>query len=238
MADHLAHGAFGDRLHGALGLLDVEQIVAGAVGLDQPEHREIHVHDVLVAGEHQAFFRHVDIGGAAARRLDGTHADIDPIDARDLGGERGLDRIGHMEVEAGLGVTHVFAEAQHDAELVRIDPEEAGKSPDHDRDEGDQRDPLAAEIARQGRAQPVLAAAQELLEIGRLRALGPGSPRPAVLIVPLHPSFHFIRCALAPPPRHAGAACAKSSGSRRFRLSKDLAIPGIPRSQGPANPIA
>ena len=55
----LAHGAFGHRLHRAFRILDVEQIVAGSARLDPPEHREIDVDDVLVAGEHQALFRHV-----------------------------------------------------------------------------------------------------------------------------------------------------------------------------------
>ena len=64
--DHLAHGAFGHRLHGAFGILDVEQIIADAVRLDLPQHREIDIDDVLVAGQHQAFFRHVAYGGAAA----------------------------------------------------------------------------------------------------------------------------------------------------------------------------
>jgi hypothetical protein len=35
-ADDLAHSAFGDRLHRALGLLDVEQVIANAVRLDLP----------------------------------------------------------------------------------------------------------------------------------------------------------------------------------------------------------
>ena len=70
-ADHLAHGAFGDRLHGAFRILDVELIVAGAaLRLDHPEHREIHIDDVLVAGEHQALLRHVAHLGAAADVLD------------------------------------------------------------------------------------------------------------------------------------------------------------------------
>ena len=68
-ADHLAHGAFGHRLHGAFRILDVEQIVADAVRLDQPEHREIDVDDVLVAGQHQAFLRHVAHRRAAASSL-------------------------------------------------------------------------------------------------------------------------------------------------------------------------
>ena len=81
-ADDLAHGAFGHRLHRAFRLLDVEEVVAGALGLDHPEHREIDVDDVLVAGEHQALFRHVADGGAAAQILDQPHADIDAVDAQ------------------------------------------------------------------------------------------------------------------------------------------------------------
>ena len=38
----------------------VEQVVDGVV--DPPEHREIDVDDVLVAGQHQAFLRHVAAG--------------------------------------------------------------------------------------------------------------------------------------------------------------------------------
>src|ERR1019366_3463201 len=175
-------------------------------------------------GEHQAFFRHIDAGGAAPRRLDGTHADIDAVDARDLGGERGFDRIGHMEVEAGLGVAHVFAEAQHDAEFVRMDPEEPGKPPDHHRDKGDQGYPLAAEItARQYRTQPLLAAAQELLEIGRLRTLAPHAPRPAVLIVPFHPMSS----------RSTAAPCRRAARAKSLiaQVAKDSVRPKILRSK-------
>ena len=81
-ADHLAHRAFGHRLHGAFRVLDVEQVVADAVRLDPPEHREVDVDDVLVAGEHQALFRHVAHGGAAAQIVDDAHADVDLVDAQ------------------------------------------------------------------------------------------------------------------------------------------------------------
>ncbi len=179
-ADELAHGALGHRLHGALGLLDVEEIVAGAVRLDHPEHREIDIDDVLVAGEHQAFLGHVADGGAAPQILDQPHADIDAVDARDLGREHGLDRVRQVIVEAWLGVAHVLAEAQHHAELVRIDPEEAGEAPDRQRRQHDQGEPLAAEAAAgQHGPQLVLAAAQELFKIGwrRARLLRPRAPR-------------------------------------------------------------
>ena len=57
LADDLAHGALGHRLHRAFGILDVEQKV-GRVG-DPPEHDEVDIDDVLVAGDHQAFLGHV-----------------------------------------------------------------------------------------------------------------------------------------------------------------------------------
>ena len=132
-ADHLAHRAFGDRLHGAFGVLDVEQIVADLGRLDLPQHREIDVDDVLVAGEHQALFGHVAHRGAAARIVDHAHADVDLVDAQRLRREDRLDRIGQMIVQAGLHLADVLAEAQHDAKLIRLDPEEPGNAPEHDR---------------------------------------------------------------------------------------------------------
>src|SRR5262249_40566967 len=46
-ADHLAHGAFGDRFHRTVRLLNVEKVIGSAGGLDDPKHREIDVDDVL-----------------------------------------------------------------------------------------------------------------------------------------------------------------------------------------------
>ena len=40
--------------------------------------------------------------------------------------QRGLDRIRQMIVEAGLDLADFLAEAQHDADLVGLDAEEAG----------------------------------------------------------------------------------------------------------------
>ena len=77
-ADHLAHGAFRHRLHGAFRVLDVEQVLADACPASiLPQHREIDVDDILVAGQHQAFFRHVAHRGAAAGIVDDAHADVD-----------------------------------------------------------------------------------------------------------------------------------------------------------------
>jgi hypothetical protein len=179
-SDHFAHGAFCHRLHRAFGLLDVEQIIAHAVRLDLPQHGEIDVDDVFVAGEHKALFRHVARGAAAAEILDDAHADVDLVDAQRLGREHRLDRIRQVIVQPGLHLAHIFPEAQHHAEFVGVDTEEARGAPDGDCGERDQDDPLAAETARQDRTQPVLAAAQKLLEVRRCRAgrLLPRAPGP------------------------------------------------------------
>ena len=110
--------------------------------------------------------------------VDGAHADIDLVDAQRRRRERGLDRIGQMIVQPRLHLADELAEAQHDAELVGLDAEEAGKAPQRDRHQRDQRDAAAAEIARQQAAQPVLAAAQEFFQIGRPRAAGGCGPEP------------------------------------------------------------
>ena len=197
-ADHLAHRAFGHRLHGALGILDVEEIIADAVGLDPPQHGEIDIDDVLVAGQHQAFFRHVAHGAAAPRRIvDQRHADRDGGDAQRLRQQHGLDRIGQMIVQAGLHGAHMLAEAQHDAEFFRLHAEKSGQSPDRQRADQHQRDAHAAEMAAgQKLLQPVLAAPQQVLKIGRtwpdrLRTVAPRpfrtrAPRAPALILPRH----------------------------------------------------
>ena len=68
-SDHFAHGAFRHRLHRAFGVLNIEQIFAHAVRLDLPQHGEIDVDDVFVAGEHEALLRHVADRRAAAEVL-------------------------------------------------------------------------------------------------------------------------------------------------------------------------
>ncbi len=76
-----------------------------------------------------------------------------------------------MVIQAGLHLAHVLAEAQHHAEFVRLDPEEAGKAPQRDRRETEQRETLAAEVAaRQHAPQFVLAAAEDFLQVRRRRS--------------------------------------------------------------------
>ncbi len=163
-ADHLAHRAFRDRLHRALRVLDVEKVFADAARLDPPQHREIDIDDVLVAGEHQALLRHVAHRGAAAKVVDDAHADVDLAHLQRLGRERALNRIRQMIVEARIDLANLLAETQHDATLVGLDPEETGNAPQHDRAERDQRKAAATEIAAgQHTPQLVLAAPQQLL---------------------------------------------------------------------------
>ena len=57
-----------------------------------------------------------------------------------FGVSAGLDRIGQMVVQAGRRLAGKFAEAQHHAELVGLDAEEAGHAPQHQRGERDQRE--------------------------------------------------------------------------------------------------
>ena len=76
-----------------------------------------------------------------------------------------------MIVQTGLNRAHVLAEAQHHAEFFGLHAEEAGQSPDRQCGDEDQRDAHAAEVSSgQHRLQFVLAAAQKILEIGRLRS--------------------------------------------------------------------
>ncbi len=168
-ADHLAHRAFRDRLHGAFRILDIEEIVGDTLRLDAPQHGEIDVDDVLVAGQHQAFFRHVAHGAAAPGRIvDQRHADRDGGDAQRLRQLHGLDRIWQMIVQPGLRIADIFTEAQHDAELLGLDPVKAGCEPDRHREQKDHHDAEAGEIAPWKKLlQAVLTAPQKVFKVGR-----------------------------------------------------------------------
>ena len=68
------------------------------------------VDDILIAGKHQAFFRHVALAGAAL-----PHADIGLDHAQRRRRQRGLDRIWQVIIQAGLDLADEFTEAQHHA---------------------------------------------------------------------------------------------------------------------------
>ncbi len=186
MADDLAHGAFGDVLDRHLRVLDVEQEFRRVA--DAPEHDEIDIDDILVAGEHQALFGHVADGARGLAVLGrAAHADLDAVDAGHLRQLDRLDRIGPAEVEAGRQQAHELAEAQHDAELLRIDAHrEAEKADEGDERHGEQdREGSAHAPAGNGLADAVLAAAQNFLKVGLLAgAAGARAPRPAAAAFP------------------------------------------------------
>ena len=109
-----------------------------------------------------------------------------------------LDRIGPAEVQTGRKLADILAKSEHNAEFVGIDANgEAEKTNRRDENRGDQHREWAAHAAaRHGLAQPVLAAAQDLFEVGLLAGAGPRAPRPttaaafpaaaAALITPRH----------------------------------------------------
>jgi hypothetical protein len=88
--DHFAHCALADGFHGAFGGLHIEQVIADVVRFDLPQDREVDADNVLVAGEHEGFFRHVAQRAAAAQ----VEADVDLVHAQRLRREHRLDRIG------------------------------------------------------------------------------------------------------------------------------------------------
>ena len=81
----------------------IEQIADRVV--DPPEHGEIDVDDVLVAGKHQALFQarsdRASAAGLDAGAAGGAVADLDAVDPRDGRRLDALDRPGQMIVEAG-----------------------------------------------------------------------------------------------------------------------------------------
>jgi hypothetical protein len=103
--------------------------IADVVRLDLPQHRKIDIDDVLVAGQHQAFLWYGAHSTAAAQ----IEADVDLVDAQRLRRERGFDRIGQMIIQPGRHLADELAEAEHHAEFIWLDAEEAGKAPQHDR---------------------------------------------------------------------------------------------------------
>ncbi len=151
LADDLAHGALRDRTNGLFRGLNVEEELPRIV--DAPEHREGHVDDVLVAGQHLAL---VAFG-----------ADVDLADGADLRLLHAFDRP-EGEVQARLGGPGVLAEAQHDAALVRlnlidaVDANEAGENENRN----DPGKPAAAPTGND-LLQLVLTLADEFIEVRR-----------------------------------------------------------------------
>jgi hypothetical protein len=108
------------------------------------------------------------------------------VDARDLRQLDLLDGIRPAEIEAGGKLTHIFAEAEHDAELVRVDAngeaKKAHQRRHHDRKQ--HRERPAHPSARYGLAEAVLAPAQNLFEVRLLARTRARAPRPSASALP------------------------------------------------------
>ena len=103
LADDLAHGAFRHRLHGLARIGDIEGVVFRLRRVDLPEDDEFYVGDVLVAGQHQALFRHVDLARGVRARIIRLRdeADIDRIPISDVQLVHGTDWKGPVVIETG-----------------------------------------------------------------------------------------------------------------------------------------
>src|SRR5262249_36110262 len=152
-----------------LGILDVEQEFADTGRLHLPQDREIDIDDILVAGEHQALFRYITHGGSAtADIVHHPHADIDLVHAQGFRREHRLNRIRQRIIESRLHLADFLAEAQHDTQLIGLDPEKAGKSPQREYTKKNKCEPAPAEIApREHATQSILAPTEDFLQIRR-----------------------------------------------------------------------
>src|SRR4029077_2893519 len=158
---------------------------------------KVDVDDVLVAGQHQGLFRHLAGRCATARTLGVAIADLGPVDAGHARLEHPLDRRRQMVIQAGLGRSVVGTKAQHHPDLIGIDGIDPARHPGADDDERPERYPApAAKTARrQHTSETILAAAQHLLEIGRLGAAAPRARPTAIAAVAAAPRTATARAA-------------------------------------------
>ena len=211
-SDDLAHHALGDRLHGLLGMTNVEHEILGLGRIDLPDHAELDIDDVQVARQHQALFgrlRAVAAGLAAGVHF-GAIADLGDLLIGDGHLDHIADRPGPVVVEPRDRLAGVAAEDEIDADLVGLHRIEAEGEPKQNHHEDQESDPAAGEAAaaaRQEAAQGVLKPTQRLFEIPWcLPAARPRAPRPlprppraAALIVPGHETSCRADARLAAP---------------------------------------
>src|SRR5690606_1119069 len=163
---------------------DVEEIILR--GRDPPVDREVDVHDVLVARQHQAFF--------------GIVADPGLVDAVDRHDNVALDRVGQPDAEARiLGVVEL-AEAQHDGAFLFVHLIDAGEKP------ADHRD--GEENQKAGRTEAATAAATGAAS-GAATVAAP-APEPV-----LHPAkgFFEVRAVAAGFAAATAAGAAATPGT-------------------------
>ena len=185
LADDLAHRRFGGAFHRLLGIADVEEELAGVV--DDPEHHELDVDDVLIARQHQAFLADVAGAGRAGRVVAGAEPDLDPVDARHLGSLDMPDRRRPIVMQARRRGLDPLAEDELDPLLVRLDAVDAEGEPDDEHDQDHQKQPATGpeHAARKRAPETILALAQKLFQVRRTvaaeaaTAASPGIAGPA-----------------------------------------------------------
>ena len=129
-ADDLAHRAFGDRLHGAFGILDVEQIVAGAVGLtfQNTEKSTSTMFSSPVS---------IRLSSGTSRMVRPRRADRRSAACRcrcwltrsAFGSQHGLDRIRQVIVQAGLHIARHTCRSAARRRALRARPGRSRTSP-------------------------------------------------------------------------------------------------------------
>ena len=191
-ADRFAHGAFGDLPHHVVGIGDVEQIGLG-IG-DLIGDGELHVDDVLVAGQHQAR----NCRGRGCRRR------CRPAFRRCWRFRRSRSATNGNAGRARTARLRL-AEAQLDGHFVGLHGVDRLEYPERQHGERDQPEEgrAGAAATRQRALQPVLAAADDVFEIGR------GALRAARAARALPP-----RPPLLPPPPPMGRRHRRSDCSR------------------------
>ena len=185
--------------------MKIEHEILRARGIHLPHGVEIDVDDILVAGQHEAFFDHV--AGALLGVGGGAIADFDPLLLGDVRLDHASDRVRQVVAKALTGGAGVFAEDHIDADLARPHRIEPCQKPDDDGAEKKRDKPFAAHrAAGHDGFQTILAAAEDIFEIGwgtvalwaagtpralaaaRSAALPPGASA-AALVTPRHRSL-------------------------------------------------
>jgi hypothetical protein len=176
-ADHMAQRALGRVVEAALGVANVDQIVDRIV--DHVLHRELHVDDVLVLGQHQS--------------LVGVAVDPGNVDL--------LDPVNDGRVPVQAGQHDIFlglAEAEHHAALLFVDRVQAKHAVSDTRKQqqapqGARGDPataagIAAATTAKDSGQLVLQLAERLVQIGRalIAPVAPGIFVVAAWLIPSH----------------------------------------------------
>ena len=173
-ADHLAHGALGDRFHRAVRIADPEQVFRGV--RDVPLHRERQVDDVLVPGKHQALVRRLRTRRAADHGL---------VLVGDRDQLRLLDRNRQVVVQPGSDRSGVAAKPGDYRLLISLHRVDTG---DHPAERGDREDrpqhhrPEALTIRpTKGAASLIVQPAHQIVQVGDVGSVTAGRPAARLL---------------------------------------------------------